>query len=73
MVDEGCRYISKLSSARGSLCGAKPEETTCTTRIPWSYAYGEITTLALDYRVNLSLWVTLHYMVNAREKRKCLC
>ena len=32
VVDEGCWYISKLSSARGSLYGAKPEETTCTAR-----------------------------------------
>ena len=37
------------------------------------YMWREIADPALDYRVNLSLRVTLHYMVNAREKRKCLC
>ena len=42
MVDEGCGYISKLSSARGCLYGAKPEETACTTRTEKSYAWREI-------------------------------
>ena len=42
-----------------------PEETTRTTRILKSYVYGEIADPALDYRVNLSLRATLHYIVNA--------
>ena len=41
------------------------EETTCTTRMLKSYVYGEITDHALNCKVNLSLRVTLHCMVNA--------
>ena len=28
-----------------------PEETTCTTRMPWSYAYGEITGMIANERL----------------------